>query len=184
MVASEAEKVDRHVVSSLAHDCVREAVYDLCGVDSGEIQYSDLGAPRWFSGNLQSNAFVSIAHTGRLAVGVASLEPIGVDVERSNRDVGRLVRGFSQPEQELLGEWDALEILCAKEAAGKAQQVGLAGSIQRWQVTAHAGNFIVTDRDAQSDRAKWVVEIIRDLIFSESHTCVIARPWGFNARGA
>jgi len=168
----------REALSVTGHECVRRAVMELSGTCKGDIHYTDLGAPQWVCQNCDCGFFVSIAHTANVAVGVAALHPIGVDIERSDRDVSRLLHGFSDSEQRLVPRWSALQILCAKEAAGKAQSIGLAGSIRRWEVTEQSGSLMVTDRDSLDvpGSNSWKIDVIEEQFGDKLFTCAIARP--------
>ena len=77
---------------------------------------------------------VSIAHTSGLVLGAVGPGRIGVDVERADRDVNRLVRALLPSERELTVSLSAISILVAKEAAAKATGQGLGGSLARWPV--------------------------------------------------
>jgi phosphopantetheine--protein transferase-like protein len=101
------------------------------------------------------NPAVSISHTGRTAVALASLENgqmVGIDIEslsHSPEDFQSIA--FSDRERSILGsipqemrrEW-SLRMWCAKEAVAKALGKGLAGGLQSLQVAeAEAENGIV-----------------------------------------
>jgi phosphopantetheinyl transferase len=165
-------------LSLAGQECVRYAVSELCGNCEGDIQYTDLGAPQWVGGDCSCDVYVSIAHTVNIAVGVASTQPIGVDIERSDRDVSRLFHSLSDNEQELVPRWSPLQILCSKEAAGKAQSIGIAGSIRRWEVTEQSGSLMVTDRESIDNQGltSWKIELIEEQCEGESFTCAIALP--------
>ncbi|PQM60213.1 MAG: hypothetical protein CL523_03645 [Actinomycetales bacterium] len=77
---------------------------------------------------------VSIAHTSGLVLGAVGPGRIGVDVERADRDVTRLVRALLPDERELTVSLSAISIIVAKEAAAKATGQGLEGSLARWPV--------------------------------------------------
>ena len=77
---------------------------------------------------------VSIAHTSGLVLGAVGPGRIGVDVERADRDVTRLVRALLPDERELTVSLSAISIMVAKEAAAKATGQGLEGSLARWPV--------------------------------------------------
>ena len=113
-----------------------------------------------------------------MAVGVASKRPIGIDLERSGRNVSRLLRGLKPQERDLMPRWRAIEILCAKEAAGKAQQVGLAGSLERWLVSEDRGGLTVTDIGSHASDASttWGIQILERAFLEHTYTCAIATP--------
>ncbi len=141
----------------LGRDCARQAVHNLLGDTTGELIYSELGAPRWASG--ETEAYISISHTGQCAIGVAAGASIGVDIEFLDRDVSRLVRSFTLGEQELAKVVSPIALLCAKEAVGKAAGVGLAGSITRWSVIAFAvdtQSLVVQDLQAGDQWRVWI----------------------------
>ena len=117
----------------LGQDCAVRATHQLVGQTAGELMYSDLGAPLWTGGN--SQVHISISRTGQCAIGACSPTAIGVDIEFMDRNVDRLRNSFTADEQELAKVIPPIAILCAKEAAGKATGVGLAGSITRWGVS-------------------------------------------------
>ena len=80
---------------------------------------------------------LSLAHGGDLVVGAAvgAEYRIGVDVERADRNVGSLSRMMLPSEQAMVAAGiPLLDLLVAKEAAAKAWQIGLGGSLQRWPV--------------------------------------------------
>ncbi len=180
------EQATTHALSDAGKDCVKAAIRELHPDGfRGNIGYGYEGAPEWSTMGAGRPAFISIAHTVNVAVGIASTHPVGVDIERLDRDVTRIVRGLLPEERELLPRWSAIEILCAKESAGKAQRVGLAGSLQRWVVSEHRGELLVLDSlSVTSPRAHtlkiqnaWVVEILHQEIQSNSYICAMASPW-------
>lgn len=151
----------------------RQAAHKLFGGTGGELSYSHLGAPLWLNGEVQIH--ISISHTGQCVVGVAARDPIGVDIEFLDRDVSRLVKSFTCVEQELAQELRPIALLCAKEAAGKAAGVGLAGSITRWSVIAFTpGTQSLVVRDLQTDE-QWRVWIGVVEIGGFSLQCAIAQ---------
>ena len=117
----------------LGRDCAVRATHQLVGETAGELTYSELGAPVWTGGNRQVH--ISISRTGQCAIGACSPTAIGIDIEFVDRNVNRLLNSFTVDEQELAKAVPPIAILCAKEAAGKATGVGLAGSITRWGVS-------------------------------------------------
>lgn len=190
-VIVDAGSTDRAGLTRAGHLCVKKAVTELVGSAQGDIVYSDMGAPGWLVGELDSEIEghgasgiqISIAHTNSVAVGVASSMAVGVDLEQSDRDVSRLLRGLGEQERELVPRYSVLEILCAKEAAGKAQNIGLAGSIKRWSVSEYLGQLRVTDlggsdhsNNVVTDPRVWTIEIVRTRVGSMSFTCAIAVP--------
>lgn len=174
----DTHSTDRTVLTRAGNHTVEAAVSTLRPHSQGLLEYLDSGAPVWKSRSAAAPLFVSIAHTGQYAVGAASTTPVGIDVERSDRDVSRLFRALTLAERDLLPQWGLLEILCAKEAAGKAQQVGLAGSLQRWEVSVHEDRLVVTDRDAASAdlRAPWKISYLYRNESGIPLTCAIAVP--------
>jgi hypothetical protein len=168
---------NRETLTVAGQECVRHAVSELCGNCHGEVQYTDLGAPQWVGQGCTCDIYISIAHTANIAVGVAATQPIGIDIERSDRDVSRLFHGLTSQEQELVPRWSPLQILCSKEAAGKAQSIGLAGSIRRWEVTEQLGSLMVTDRDSLEGQelTSWKIDLIEEQFGGELFTCAIAR---------
>lgn len=190
-VIVDAGSTDRAGLTQAGHLCVKKAVAELVGRAQGDIVYSDVGAPEWLVGEMGGEAEshgpsgiqISIAHTNSVAVGVASTVAVGVDLEQSDRDVSRLFRGLGEQERDLVPRYAVLEILCAKEAAGKAQNIGLAGSIKRWLVSEDLGQLRVTDlggsdhgNNAVTDLRVWTIEIVRTRVGSMSYTCAIAVP--------
>lgn len=172
----------REDLSEAGKACVRAAVQELCsGLPdeySGDISYGPTGAPEWTRIGAGAQIFVSISHTSPVAVGVASWNPIGVDIERSQRDVRRLLRALTAEECDLMPRWSAIDILCAKEAAGKAQGVGLAGSIKRWIVSECRESLTVTDSylSTSRDALAYTVEVLKRSIGGDDFTCVLASP--------
>lgn len=134
----------------LGRACARKAVHKLSGEVSGDLVYSQLGAPLWTGGTVETH--ISISHTGQYALGAAAHQGVGVDIEFIDRDVNRLVKSFTPVEQELSKVVHPIGLLCAKEAAGKSAGVGLAGSINRWSVMAFSAdtNSLLV-RDVQTD---------------------------------
>jgi phosphopantetheinyl transferase len=179
------EHASAETLSHAGKQCVRAAVRELHPDDfSGDIEYGDEGAPVWRETGNGHPTFISISHTSNVAVGIASTRPVGVDIERTDRDVSRIVRGLLPEERELLPRWSAIEILCAKESAGKAQGVGLAGSLQRWVVFEREGQLTVLDalsvtasRSQESQiRDTWAIEIVHQEFRNNSYICAIASP--------
>jgi len=86
---------------------------------------------------------ISLSHSNGVAVAVASEAPLGIDLERADRDVSGILHDFAtQEEQAALaeltagepdGEW-ALRLWCAKEAASKAHGTGLLGLPKHYQL--------------------------------------------------
>jgi phosphopantetheinyl transferase len=134
----------------LGRDCARKAAHKLSGERLGELIYSELGAPLWSGGAVETH--ISISHTGQYAIGVAARHGVGVDIEFIDRDVSRLEKSFTPVEQELSQVVNPIALLCAKEAAGKSAGVGLAGSIIRWSVIAFSADTqSLLVRDIQTD---------------------------------
>ena len=184
VVLVEAGSTSRATLTRAGQFAVHAAVEELMGSAAGEIAYTDLGAPEWLNQSDQAGqrpVHISIAHTGSVAVGVASTTTVGIDLERSDRDVSRLFRGLNEVERQLVPRWSVLEILCAKEAAGKAQNIGLAGSVKRWHVSEVADQLKVNDV-GQVEETKypnpdgWAIDVVRTRVGSIPLTCVIAMP--------
>jgi 4'-phosphopantetheinyl transferase len=73
---------------------------------------------------------ISLAHTTGFAVAAVAASPVGIDVERADRPVRALQRSLTSAEQaecERHGK-SPLEVLMAKESAGKSLGIGLAGN--------------------------------------------------------
>ncbi len=157
----------------LGRACARKAAEKLSGEKRGEITYSELGAPLWTGGALETH--ISIAHTGQCAIGVAAHSRVGVDVEFISRDVSRLLKSFTAVEQELSTVVSPIALLCAKEAAGKSAGVGLAGSIIRWSVVALAADVkSLLVRDVQTGDY-WRVWISVIELGDHSLQCAVAQ---------
>lgn len=182
LMAMEVGKPTREDLSAAGKDCVLAAIQELYPVSpggySGEIHRTIQGAPEWISRTTGAHTYISISHTSQVAVGVASRGPIGIDLELSGRDVSRLLQGLKPEERDLMPRWRAIEILCAKEAAGKAQQVGLAGSLERWLVYEDRGALSVTDIGSLASEASstWGIQILERAFLDDTYTCVIATP--------
>jgi hypothetical protein len=144
----------------LGRTCASKAAREISGAKRGEITYSDLGAPLWTGGALET--CISISHTGQYAIGAASHSRIGIDIEFTGRDVSRLLKTFTPIERELSQVVNPIALLCAKEAAGKSAGVGLAGSILRWSVissAADAKSLLVRDLESGNQWQVWIGEI-------------------------
>jgi len=100
------------------------------GVEQPIIEVTSNGAP-FVPG---SDVGLSIAHTRGLALAAAAPGRIGIDVERSTRDVSRLARGLHPGEVDIAMSISVIGCLVAKEAAAKATGLGLGGSLARWPV--------------------------------------------------
>ena len=98
------------------------------GAVNPSITVSKSGAPRVDGSDLR----VSIAHTTGLAIAAAAPVPVGIDVERADRDVSRLVRVLGPGECDLAVSIGVVGALVAKEAVAKATGFGLGGSLSRW----------------------------------------------------
>ena len=98
------------------------------GVIDPVIETSPSGAPCLIG----SDVAVSIAHTSGIAVAAAAPTTIGVDVERIDRDVSRLVRALGPGERDIAFSTGVIGALVAKEAVAKATGMGLGGSLARW----------------------------------------------------
>ena len=181
-MAIELEKPTREDLSAAGKDCVLAAIQELYlgdpGEPFGEIHHNIQGAPEWIPSTTGLQTYISISHTSQVAVGVASTRPIGIDLERSGRNMSRLLQGLKPEERDLMPIWSAVEILCAKEAAGKAQQVGLAGSLERWRVSEDRGALKVTDTGSLACDAgsTWGIQILERAFFEETYICAIATP--------
>lgn len=100
------------------------------------IGHDEMGAPCLLPAGDPAWPRISIAHTEQTAVAVASDDPVGVDLEPRTREVRSILSHFaSEAELELLRglstadpaeAWE-LRLWCAKESAGKALGIGLAG---------------------------------------------------------
>lgn len=147
----------RAEMRELGQACARRAVKELSGERPGELTYSELGAPLWSGGVLETH--ISISHTGQCAIGAAADTPVGVDIEFIDRDVSRLLKSFTPVEKELSTVVNPIALLCAKEAAGKSAGVGLAGSIIRWSVIASAvdtKSLLVRDMETGDYWRAWI----------------------------
>ncbi len=98
------------------------------GVVDPVIDRSPSGAPFLIG----SDVGVSIAHTSGIAVAAAARSAIGVDVERIDRDVSRLVRALRPGERDIAFSIGVIGALVAKEAVAKMTGMGLGGSLARW----------------------------------------------------
>jgi hypothetical protein len=157
----------------LGRACARKAAQELSGAKRGEITYSDLGAPLWTGGALET--CISISHTGQYAIGAAAHSRVGVDLEFIDRDVSRLLKTFTPIERELSQVVNPIALLCAKEAAGKSEGVGLAGSIIRWSVialAADAKSLLVRDIKTGNYWRVWISEIA---VGDRSLLCAVAQ---------
>jgi hypothetical protein len=158
----------------LGRNCARKAAYRLSGELLGDLVYSQLGAPLWTGGTVDT--YISISHTGQYAVGIAAHQRVGVDIEFIDRDVSRLVKSFTPVEQELSKVVNPIALLCAKEAAGKSSGVGLAGSIIRWSVIAFSADTqSLLVRDVQTDDY-WRVQISVVQVGDRFLQCAVAKP--------
>lgn len=98
------------------------------GVEQPVIGVAGTGAP-YLQG---TELAVSIAHTRGLALAAVAPEPIGIDVERMDRDVSRLASGLRPAEMEIAMSVGVIGCLVAKEAVAKRTRLGLGGSLSRW----------------------------------------------------
>ncbi len=174
---SDAESSTVQEVRELGRDCARQAAAKLLNDPAGELTYSSSGAPLWTSG--ESQGHLSISHTGHIALGVAADTNVGIDIEFFDRDVRRLVKSFTSGEAAIAKQTSPIALLCAKEAAGKAAGVGLAGSLTRWHVFSFEVNkqsLLVRDRQTLEQWRVWigVVEVEERLL-----QCAVARPAHF-----
>jgi phosphopantetheinyl transferase len=182
LMAMEVGIPTREDLSAAGKNCVLAAIQELYqgkpDEHFGEIHHSIQGAPEWISSTTGVPTYISISHTSQVAVGVASKRPIGIDLERSGRNVSRLLQSLKPEERDLMPRWRAIEILCAKEAAGKAQQVGLAGSLERWLVSEDRGALTVTDTGSFACDASstWGIQILERAFLEHTYTCAIATP--------
>lgn len=79
-----------------------------------------------------SDVGLSIAHTRGLVLAAAAQGAIGIDVERADRDVSRLVRSLRTEERKIANAVGVVGSLVVKEAVAKATGRGLGGSLSRW----------------------------------------------------
>jgi hypothetical protein len=170
---------DRESLSAMGKECARFAVRGLGIEASGEFTYSELGAPLWSAGaGVTRDVQISISHTWRVACAASAhkeLRGVGIDVERTDRNVDRIASRLSDEEKEMIRAYSftALDLMCAKEAAGKAAGVGLAGSISRWQVRMLNGKLNVLDQDTSFS---WRIHLEHREISQQPLTFAIARP--------
>lgn len=113
----------------LGRDAAVRAAQQL-GVEQPVIEVTPNGAP-FVRG---SQVGLSIAHTRGLALAAVAPCHIGIDVEKSTRDVSRLARGLHPGEVDIAMSVSVIGCLVAKEAAAKATGLGLGGSLARWPV--------------------------------------------------
>jgi len=169
---------DRNSLSAVGKECARFALRGLGIQASGEFSYSELGAPLWSAGaGGTSHVQISISHTWRVACAASAhkeLGGVGIDVERTDRNVDRIATRLFDEEKEIIraSSFVALDLMCAKEAAGKAAGVGLAGSVSRWQVRMLDGTLNVVD---QKTNFSWRIHLEHREIFQQSLTFAIAR---------
>ena len=114
---------------TLGRAAVRDAA-ETVGLTDVVIEASSKGAPI-IAG---SSWGVSIAHTRGVVMGAVGPGRVGVDVEREDRDVSRLLRALLPGEQELTVSLGSVSVFVAKEAAAKATGLGLGGSLARWPI--------------------------------------------------
>ena len=97
-------------------------------IGSREVTISSLnsGAPVLTPAGLT----ISLAHTTGIAVAAVAAHPVGIDVERADRPVRALQRSLTSTELQECERHgrSPLEILMAKESAGKSLGIGLAGN--------------------------------------------------------
>jgi 4'-phosphopantetheinyl transferase EntD len=117
----------RWVEWMLGRTAVRQAAARV-GVANPVLRISDTGAPVLAN----SDVGVSITHTSGLALAAAAPCPIGIDVEKVDRDVSRLARSLTPREVEIAGALGVVGSLVAKEAVAKATGRGLGGSLALW----------------------------------------------------
>lgn len=98
------------------------------GLASGIVEIAESGAPRL----RDSDWAVSIAHTRGFVVAALAPTPVGIDVERLDRDVTRLMRSFIPGEHDVAISLGPIRALVAKEAAAKATELGVGGALSRW----------------------------------------------------
>jgi hypothetical protein len=100
------------------------------GIADPVITVETSGAPRLAGCGLG----LSIAHTPGVVLAAVCHDAIGIDVERSDRDVSRLARSLHAGERDLASSIGVVGALVAKEAVAKATGLGLGGSLARWPV--------------------------------------------------
>ena len=113
----------------LGRAAVRDAAVSV-GLSIDRVETSPEGAPV-----LPGSPWgISIAHTTGVVLGAIGPGRIGIDIERVDRDVSRLLRALLPGEEELTVSLGAVSIFVAKEAAAKATGQGLGSSLARWPV--------------------------------------------------
>ena len=140
------------------------------GIASGTVDVAESGAPRL----RDSDWSVSIAHTAGFAVAALGPTPVGIDVERLDRDVTRLMRSFGSAERDVAISLGPIRALVAKEAAAKATQLGLGGSLSRWPLidvelcgdTPTAGVASPDDRIVNVRMFDWLDHVIGIAVIS------------------
>lgn len=98
------------------------------GVSTPVVEVEPSGAPRI----KDSTVCVSIAHTRGVVLAAAAPDAIGIDVERADRNVSRLVRALHPGEVDISISLGVVASLVAKESVAKATGLGLGGSLARW----------------------------------------------------
>jgi phosphopantetheinyl transferase len=123
---------------------------------------------------------VSLSHSDNAAVAVASSVPLGVDLERADRDVTEILPNFAtEDEQAAINALSAsdyddtwpLRLWCAKEAASKALGTGLQGRPKRFQLVEAASDGHLVILDTESSRSftvgtwlysEWMIALARE----------------------
>jgi 4'-phosphopantetheinyl transferase EntD len=92
---------------------------------------------------------ISLAHTTGISVAAVAAYPVGIDVERADRPVHALQRSLTSSEQQECERHgrSPLEILMAKESAGKSLGIGLAGNPRGFTARCDGSNWWIHTED-------------------------------------
>ncbi len=103
---------------------------------------------------------VSLSHSDNVAIAVASQIPLGIDLERADRDVTEILPNFATDDEQAaltaLSDSDGditwpVRLWCAKEAASKSLGTGLQGLPKHFQLVEAAsdGHFVICHTDSE-----------------------------------
>ena len=141
-----------------------------------QIGHDALGKPQVELQRGRAKPNISIAHSERLVVSLASQDPVGIDIEPVARDTRAILPQFAdetevallEQQRGHLGEAIETRLWCAKEAAAKCLGLGLQGRPKQYRAVEldDDGTFLIqyvpdakTLRVRTHRRADWIIAI-------------------------
>ncbi len=141
--SSRLQKIESHktLAGKIQNACAEYAVIAAARKRFGieppvEYEYSENGKPHLKD---PANGYMSISHAGLAGACAIFDYPVGIDIERSDRDVTRIMKRLLSPNEAATNEMRPLDIWCIKESYVKMTGEGLSRPFT--ELTAHGGTI-------------------------------------------